>query len=105
MCCDIKSLVPINEISHKAGDLAILESMKRMSDAAGEDDYVFRIGGDEFALLTASTDAAYAKQIADKRYHLIIVPMLERFIQRHIVLVDQNDHFFIHFYPEIPEKL
>lgn len=66
VCCDIKSLVPINEISHKAGDLAILESMKRMSDAAGEDDYVFRIGGDEFALLTSSTDAAYATQIADK---------------------------------------
>lgn len=64
VCCDIKSLVPINEISYKAGDLAILESMKRMSDAAGDDDFVFRIGGDEFALLTASTDVSYAEQIA-----------------------------------------
>lgn len=65
VCCDIAGLIPINEISRKAGDLAILESMKRMSDAAGEDDYVFRIGGDEFTLLTASTDAAYANRVAD----------------------------------------
>ena len=27
VCCDIKSLVPINEIAYKAGDLAILEAM------------------------------------------------------------------------------
>ena len=30
VCSDIKSLIPINNISHKAGDLAILESMNRM---------------------------------------------------------------------------
>ena len=40
----IKSLVPINEISYKAGDLAILEVLKRMEKVAGEDDVVFRIG-------------------------------------------------------------
>lgn len=56
VCADIKSLVPINEISHKAGDLAILESMKRLSEAAGENDVVFRIGGDEFAVLTDCGD-------------------------------------------------
>ena len=66
VCCDIKSLIPINEISHKAGDLAILETMRRMEDAAGEDDIVFRIGGDEFALLTASGDEGYAGEIARK---------------------------------------
>lgn len=66
VCCDIKCLIPINEISHKAGDLAILESMKRMEDAAGEDDIVFRIGGDEFVMLTNSEDEAYAKEIAKK---------------------------------------
>lgn len=66
ICCDIKSLVPINEISFKAGDLAILESMKRMNEAAGEEDIVFRIGGDEFCMLTASEDAAYAEEIVKK---------------------------------------
>ena len=50
--CDIKSLLPINEISHKAGDLAILEVLKRMEKVAGDEDIVFRIGGDEFVLLT-----------------------------------------------------
>ncbi|MBQ6786111.1 MAG: helix-turn-helix domain-containing protein [Lachnospiraceae bacterium] len=66
VCCDIKHLVPINNISHKAGDLAILESMNRMIAASSDTDVVFRIGGDEFALLTESTDIAYAEAIADK---------------------------------------
>lgn len=66
VCCDIKSLVPINEISIKAGDLAILESMKRMNDAAGEEDIVFRIGGDEFCMLTNSESKAYAEEIVKK---------------------------------------
>lgn len=66
VCCDIKHLVPINNISHKAGDLAILESMNRMIAASSETDVVFRIGGDEFALLTESTDITYAEEIAEK---------------------------------------
>lgn len=66
ICCDIKGLVPINEISHKAGDLAILESMNRMNRAAGENDIVFRIGGDEFCMLTSSDDLEYAETIQQK---------------------------------------
>ncbi len=65
VCCDIRSLIPINEISTKAGDLAILESMKRMEDAAGSEDVVFRIGGDEFVMLTNSRDVVYAEKIAE----------------------------------------
>lgn len=64
--CDIKHMVPINEISLKAGDLAIIEAMRRMTAAAGEDDFVFRIGGDEFCILTASNEDAYARQIAEQ---------------------------------------
>lgn len=66
VCCDIRSLIPINEISHKAGDLAIAETAHRMDKCCGEEDLVFRIGGDEFAMLTASDDPAYACQIADQ---------------------------------------
>lgn len=62
---DIKHLVPINEISHKAGDLAIITAMKRMENAAGEEDIVFRIGGDEFVILTNSEDENYAKAICE----------------------------------------
>lgn len=66
VCCDIKSLIPINDISYKAGDMAILESMQRMCDAAGEEDIVFRIGADEFAMLTDSKDKKYAEAVAKK---------------------------------------
>lgn len=66
VCCDIRSLIPINEISRKAGDLAIAETARRMDQCSGPTDLVFRIGGDEFVMLTASEDPSYAEQIADK---------------------------------------
>ena len=66
VCCDINHLVPINEISIKAGDLAILESLHRMKAVAGDDDVIFRIGGDEFVLLTNSEEEAYAKRLAEE---------------------------------------
>lgn len=62
---DIKHLIPINEISRKAGDLAIITAMKRMENAAGENDIVFRIGGDEFVILTHSEDENYAKALCE----------------------------------------
>ncbi len=66
ICCDIKGLIPINNISNKAGDLAIITSLERMSEAAGENDIVFRIGGDEFCMLTDSEDEAAADAIIRK---------------------------------------
>ena len=63
---DIKSLIPINEISHKAGDLAIITAMRRMEQAAGREDVVFRIGGDEFVILTNSSDENYAKSVCEE---------------------------------------
>ena len=63
--CDIKSMIAINEVSRKAGDLAILEAMRRMTAASGKEDLVFRIGGDEFCILTASSDRRYAEQMAE----------------------------------------
>lgn len=64
--CDTKHLTTINELSHKAGDLAIAESLRRIQEAAGENDVAFRIGGDEFALLTDSEDKEYADSLAEK---------------------------------------
>lgn len=66
VCSDIQGLISYNEISRKAGDLAILEAMRRMEDAAGEEDYVFRIGADEFVMVTNSKDVEYANAIAKK---------------------------------------
>ncbi len=66
VCMDIYDMVSFNEVSRKAGDLAILEAMHRAEDAAGEEDYVFRIGGDEFVVVTGSQDAEYAGAIKKK---------------------------------------
>lgn len=66
VCSDIQGLISYNEISRKAGDLAIIEAMRRMEAAAGEEDYVFRIGADEFVMMTNSTDLDYANAVAKK---------------------------------------
>ena len=66
VCCDIKGLLPMNEISHKAGDLAIVETMNRLLSVAGDEDIVFRIGGDEFVILTDSEKEAYALELCEK---------------------------------------
>lgn len=63
---DIKSLVPINEIAFEAGDIAILTALKRLENEAGIDDIVFRVGGDEFVLISNSTDEEYAKGIVNE---------------------------------------
>ena len=67
VCSDIKGLIGFNEISRKAGDLAIIEAMRRMESAAGEEDVVFRIGADEFVIVTASTDKAYANSLVESQ--------------------------------------
>lgn len=64
--CDIKQMMAFNEISRKAGDMAIVESLRRIQEAAGENDVVFRIGGDEFALLTDNEDKEYADSLVEK---------------------------------------
>lgn len=66
VCCDVVRLVPINEISRQAGDIALSETMKRMMDCSNDEDVVFRIGHDEFAMLTNSTDKNYAEEIKNK---------------------------------------
>ncbi len=64
--CDINGLIPINNISRAAGDLAIIESLNRMNGVAGEEDVVFRIGGDEFVLLSNSKDDTYIQNLASR---------------------------------------
>ncbi len=65
ICCDIMGMIPINNIARAAGDLAIIESMNRLYDATGAEDVIFRIGGDEFAVLTGSKDPEYAQSVAN----------------------------------------
>lgn len=63
ICFDIVGLVPINDISHEAGDLAILESAKRIDEVSTDSMIQLRIGGDEFALITGSVDKEYVEQL------------------------------------------
>lgn len=63
ICFDIVSLVPINNISLEAGDLAILEALKRIGEVCTEEMMQLRIGGDEFALITGSKDNAYVEKL------------------------------------------
>lgn len=63
---DIQGLMPINAISHRAGDIAIRESLRRIEDAAEEDMLLFRVGGDEFALVTRLSDEEKADALAEK---------------------------------------
>lgn len=64
--CDIIGLIPINNISRAAGDLALIEALNRMNHVAGDNDVVFRIGPDEFVLLTDSKDMDYVKKLASE---------------------------------------
>lgn len=64
ICCDICGVKQINQISRKAGDLAILEAIGRMVKVINGGDVVYRIGGDEFCILTNSRELGYAEEIA-----------------------------------------
>jgi AraC family transcriptional regulator len=66
ICFDICGLTPINEISSKAGDLAILETASRIDNTAADDMLLLRIGGDEFALVTGLGDQTEARKLADR---------------------------------------
>ncbi len=63
ICFDGVGLMKINDISHEAGDKAILESARRIDAAATDDMLVLRIGGDEFALFTGKADMKEAEEV------------------------------------------
>lgn len=66
VCCDIKGLTDINNVSRLAGNKCILEAMNRIVEIAGKTDMVFRIGGDEFCILTDHTEETYARRLVEK---------------------------------------
>lgn len=66
LCFDAKHLTAFNDLSNKAGDIAILEMASRIDGAASDDMLVLRIGGDEFALLTGFYDEESARRLADE---------------------------------------
>lgn len=62
---DTSRLMEINEkYGSAAGDKVICESIRRIDEAAGEGMAAFRIGGDEYVLITGYTDKQQAEQLA-----------------------------------------
>lgn len=66
LCFDMRGLMAINEISHKAGDMAILEMARRIDCCAGDGMAVMRIGGDEFALITGLYNLEEAQDLMEQ---------------------------------------
>jgi AraC family transcriptional regulator len=66
ICFDIVNLMPINNISTEAGDLVIVEAAKRIDEARKDNMLMFRIGGDEFALVSGLADLQEAEKLAEK---------------------------------------
>ncbi|MDF2486374.1 MAG: transcriptional regulator, AraC family, partial [Herbinix sp.] len=67
LCFDMKNLDLLNKTyGHEAGDKAILECLRRIDSLSDESCLLFRIGGDEFALVTDLTDPVEADLLAKR---------------------------------------
>jgi AraC family transcriptional regulator len=65
LCFDMINLDPINKnYGHEAGDKAILECLRRIDTQSNENCILFRIGGDEFALVTDTDDITEVEKIS-----------------------------------------
>ncbi len=64
---DIDGLKRINDsFGHKAGDEALIEVAKALTDGVRRSDYVGRLGGDEFGVLLAHATEQSARETADR---------------------------------------
>ena len=61
VCFDIRNLMVINEKSRELGDEVIRSSAERIDRALKDGMFAFRVGGDEFAVVTGCTDIADAR--------------------------------------------
>ncbi|MCM1335715.1 MAG: diguanylate cyclase [Bacteroides sp.] len=67
LCYDVVGLDEVNKtLGRKTGDAAILEAFRRIDAAAGAEMIVFRIGGDEFAIVTGLTEKEAVEAEAEK---------------------------------------
>lgn len=70
--CDVDGLKFVNDtMGHKAGDLLLIKAAEIIRKAFGPSGTVFRIGGDEFAVLLPDTDAAFIKGAEREVKHLV----------------------------------
>jgi diguanylate cyclase (GGDEF)-like protein len=67
MIIDVDHFKRINdEFGHQAGDVALVETVKRIRDSLRSEDLVGRLGGEEFVAVMPNTDAASALAAAER---------------------------------------
>ena len=67
LCADICHLKPINDTyGYTAGDLIIAEAARRIDSALSDDMLMFRIGRDEFVVVTGYNSVIDAETLAQK---------------------------------------
>jgi diguanylate cyclase (GGDEF)-like protein len=64
---DLDDFKAVNDaMGHQAGDRLLAEIARAIVAAGRDSDYVFRYGGDEFALILPGTDASSALAVAER---------------------------------------
>ena len=67
LCFDIIRFQMVNDTyGREAGDQVIIECLRRIDSLSEDNSILFRIGGDEFALVTDLDDALQAERLAAK---------------------------------------
>lgn len=80
---DIDYFKRINdELGHAAGDLALIETVKRLRKNLRSEDYLGRMGGEEFLILLPDSNLQQAQVLAQR--------ILEEFANHPMSLMDQN---------------
>lgn len=64
LCFDVCNLMKINSISRELGDKVILEALYTIDRLSDDNMLLFRIGGDEFALVTGFSDTKQTEEVA-----------------------------------------
>lgn len=64
ICADLHHLMQINNTyGREAGDHAIREAFSRLEAVCGDNDILFRTGGDEFVIITDTEELTYADKL------------------------------------------
>lgn len=80
---DIDFFKKINdELGHAAGDLALIETVRRLRNTMRNEDYLGRMGGEEFLILLPDTDIQQAQVLAQR--------IQQDFASQPMTLNDQN---------------